>query len=64
VTCNHCHDVKNFKSDKLETFKISKQHMRVVELLNTKGFTGPKAPRADCFMCHRGKAIPDYKEQK
>ncbi|MEQ1879000.1 MAG: hypothetical protein ABL958_20340 [Bdellovibrionia bacterium] len=64
VTCNHCHDVKDFKDAKLENFKIAKEHMRVVELLNTQGFTGKKAPKADCFMCHRGKAMPDYKEPR
>ena len=62
VTCNHCHDVKNFKSDHLPAFQTAKQHMKVVELLNTKGFTGSKAPRADCYLCHRGKSTPDYKE--
>ena len=64
VTCNHCHDVKNFKDPKLDNFKIAKDHMRIVDLLNAQGFTGKKAPKADCFMCHRGKSMPDYKEPR
>lgn len=64
VTCNACHDVKNFKDGSMEKFKIAKEHMKVVELINTQGFTSKKAPKADCFMCHRGKSIPDYKEPR
>lgn len=60
VTCNYCHDVKNFRNESMKTWKISKEHMHIVQLLNTRGFT--KGPKADCYMCHRGKATPDYKE--
>lgn len=63
VTCNHCHDVKNFKDDKMTTHQISKQHMRVVHLLNTEGFVGKNALKVDCYMCHRGQAKPKYKEE-
>jgi hypothetical protein len=62
VTCNYCHDVTNFRSAKLPTYKIGKEHLKIVDLLNRQGFKGPKAPKADCYMCHRGKAVPDYKE--
>jgi hypothetical protein len=64
VTCNYCHDVKNFRSTALPAYKVAVEHTKIVDLLNTKGFLGPKAPRADCYMCHRGKAIPDYKEPR
>jgi len=62
VTCNYCHDVKNFRSNSMRTWKLSQEHMRIVELLNTKGFSKLSKVKADCYMCHRGKAIPEYHE--
>lgn len=62
VTCNHCHDVSNFKSDKMSAFKISKHHMKLVDILNVQGLGGVKTGKVDCYMCHRGKAVPDFKE--
>lgn len=64
VTCNYCHNVKNFKDASLPTWKISKEHMKVVHLLNTEGFTSSRAPKADCYMCHQGKAKYQYQEPK
>ena len=61
VTCAYCHDVNNFRSSKMRTHKISLDHMRIVDLLNKKGFRGK--PKVDCYFCHRGKAKPDYKEK-
>ncbi len=60
VTCNACHDVKNFRNTSMKAWRTAKEHMNIVDLLNSRGFT--KGPRVDCYMCHRGKAIPDYKE--
>jgi hypothetical protein len=60
VTCNYCHDVKNFRNSSLKTWKTAKDHIRIVDLLNSKGFT--KGPRVDCYLCHRGQAVPDYRE--
>ena len=60
VTCNYCHDVKNFRLNDMKTWKKSKEHMRIVELLNNRGFVN--GPKADCYLCHRGKAVPDFKE--
>jgi hypothetical protein len=60
VTCNYCHDVKNFRQRDMKAWKTGKEHMRIVELLNTRGFT--HGPKADCYLCHRGKAVPDYRE--
>ena len=62
VTCNHCHDTSNFKDARKQEFKTTLAHMKIVSLLNKSGFTGKKDPKADCYMCHRGKHIPDYKE--
>ena len=36
-------------------------NIRVVNMINKDGFKGK--PPADCYMCHRGKAVPDYKEK-
>ena len=61
VTCTHCHDPNNFKSGTMRTHQIAKDHMRVVQVLNGKqGFNGK--PRIDCYTCHRGEAVPAYRE--
>lgn len=60
VTCNYCHDTKNFKSDTKRAFKVAKDHMRIVDLLYAKGFE--KHIKVDCRMCHRGEAKPNFKE--
>lgn len=62
VTCTTCHDSNNFKSDKLSTFKIGKEHMKLTQLLIDNGMDGKRGPKADCFMCHRGSLKPNYKE--
>ncbi|HEX4923852.1 MAG TPA: photosynthetic reaction center cytochrome c subunit family protein [Bdellovibrionales bacterium] len=64
VTCNFCHDLQNFRSDKIDKYKVAKDHMRIVDLLNTQGFKGKRDVKADCYMCHRGKPVPDYKEPR
>ena len=61
VTCDYCHDVKKFKDSGMKTWKISKDHIRIVALLNTKGFLA--GPKADCYLCHRGKAVPEFHEK-
>jgi len=63
VTCNTCHLTENFKSDKKEMFKVAKEHMRLTQLLIDSGMDGKKTPKADCYLCHRGKLQPDYKEK-
>ena len=62
VTCNECHNVQNFKSDEKRTFKVSREHMKLTQMLKQNGFDGKKGPTATCYMCHRGKLLPDYKE--
>lgn len=63
VTCTHCHDPNNLKSDKMKTWKVAKEHIRVTELLNSKaGFGGH--PKVDCYSCHRGEAIPKPREDQ
>lgn len=62
VTCNACHNVQNFKADDKREFKISKEHMKITQMLKENGFDGKKGPKATCYMCHRGKLQPDFKE--
>lgn len=62
VTCATCHNVQNFKSSDMQTYKVSKEHMKITQMLKENGFDGKKGPAANCFMCHRGKLMPDYKE--
>lgn len=61
VACTYCHNVKNYKDDSMKTFKISHDHSEMVKVLN-RDFS-KKVPKVDCYMCHRGQAIPDYKEK-
>lgn len=60
VSCNTCHNINNFKDDTKVEFKIAKEHIRVVKLINEQGFRG--TPKADCYMCHRSQLKPAYKE--
>ena len=62
VTCAECHNVQNFSSDEKKSFKIAKDHMRIVQTLRSNGFDGKKGPEATCYMCHQGDLHPDYKE--
>jgi cytochrome c peroxidase len=63
VTCNACHNQNNFADAEKKEFKISKDHIRLTQMLIDNGMNGEKGkPKADCFMCHRGKIMPDYKE--
>ncbi len=62
VTCTHCHNLKNFASDEKKSFRVAKKHIEILDWLNTKGFNGN--PKVDCYMCHRGKVQPDFREPK
>lgn len=62
VTCTECHNVNNFASNEKKSFKVAKDHMRIVETLRSNGFDGKKGPEASCYMCHTGELRPDYKE--
>lgn len=62
VTCNECHNVQNFKSDTKKSFKVSLEHMKLTRMLSENGLDGKKGPKATCYMCHRGKLMPEYKE--
>ncbi|WP_413584871.1 hypothetical protein [Bdellovibrio sp. HCB274] len=62
VTCTECHNVQNFTDGSKKSFKVSKEHMKLTQMLKENGFDGKKGPTATCYMCHRGKLMPDYKE--
>lgn len=62
VTCTECHNVSNFASDEKKSFKVAKEHMKLTQMLKDNGFDGKKGPVASCYMCHRGKLTPEYKE--
>ena len=64
VTCASCHDTRNYKSSKKPLYPISLEHMKITQVLIDQGFDGKNGkPKADCYMCHRGKLSPDYKER-
>lgn len=62
VTCTECHNVSNFASDEKKSFKVGREHMKLTQMLKDNGFDGKKGPEATCYMCHRGKLRPDFKE--
>ena len=63
VTCATCHNTKNWQDDKKNEFKVAKHHIKLVQLLIDNGMSGENGtPKADCYLCHRGKLKPDYVE--
>lgn len=63
VTCSACHNLKNFASAEKPEFGVSKEHMKITQILIDSGMDGrDKRPKADCYMCHRGQLKPNYKE--
>lgn len=62
VTCTECHNVQNFRDDSKKSFKVGKEHMKLTQMLKDNSFDGKKGPASTCYMCHRGKLMPDYKE--
>jgi len=63
VTCSACHNTSNFASSEKIQFKTSREHIKLTQTLIDAGFDGQNNhPMADCYMCHRGKLKPDYKE--
>lgn len=65
VSCTACHNIKNFADGSKREFAVAKDHMRLTQVLIDAGMDGKeKRSKADCYMCHRGKLMPDYKEPK
>ncbi len=63
VTCTECHNLKNFSSPDKRLFQISREHIRIVNLLRESGFDGKVGPLATCYMCHRGLLKPEFTPQ-
>jgi hypothetical protein len=65
VTCTTCHKTENFQSEEIPAFKTAKAHIKLTQALIDNGLDGSSKdrPKADCYMCHRGQLIPDYKEK-
>lgn len=63
VTCNHCHDTRNYRDSSKATHKIAKAHMEMVDMINEK-FKHSFSDKVDCYMCHKGIAKPEFKEKK
>ncbi len=63
TTCSACHNPNNFASAEKIEFKKSKEHIHITQALIDAGFDGQNGrPLADCYLCHRGKMKPDFRE--
>jgi formate-dependent nitrite reductase cytochrome c552 subunit len=63
ITCTSCHSLDNFAKSDMPLFKKAKDHIRITQILIDSGMNGTAGnPKADCFLCHRGKLKPDYTE--
>ncbi len=58
VECRFCHEPPDFAKD-TEQKERSRNMIVMVRYLNSEVFTWPNAPRATCFMCHRGHEEPE-----
>ncbi|HND84579.1 MAG TPA: hypothetical protein PLU50_02175 [Pseudobdellovibrionaceae bacterium] len=61
VSCEQCHKISNFKDGTKKEFHVSQEHMKILQVLKQSGFDGVRGPEANCYLCHRGKLMPDYK---
>ncbi len=62
VTCTECHKITNFTDGSKKSYKVGLEHMKLTQMLKENGMDGKKGPTATCYMCHRGKLMPDFKE--
>ena len=61
VECDHCHEVPNMASDKLENKKIARKMMQMTAEINDKWLKGMKDAdknKVTCGTCHQGKEEP------
>lgn len=59
VECEFCHEPPDFAKD-TEQKERARHMIEIVRDLNSEAFTWPNAPRATCFMCHRGHEEPEF----
>ncbi len=62
VRCEFCHVMKPTKDFAKETKKkdITREMMKMTRKIDEQFFTWPKAPKATCYMCHRGDEKPRF----
>ena len=61
VECDHCHDVPDMASDKLENKKIARKMMQMQNDINDKWLKGLKEAdknKVTCGTCHQGHEVP------
>lgn len=63
VTCNYCHNTRNYRDKSNPKWKVAKAHIQMVDLLNSQ-FKHTFSDKVDCYMCHKGVAKPEFKEKK
>ncbi len=59
VDCDFCHERPDFAKDTEQKVQ-ARRMIKIVQDLNSTAFTWPNAPRATCFMCHRGHQEPEF----
>ena len=57
--CGFCHEWPDYAKD-TEHKERARDMIEMVRHLNSEVFTWPDAPRATCFMCHRGHEEPEF----
>lgn len=61
--CGYCHEMgaghPDFAKD-TDTKQIARQMMKMTAKINKDLFTWKDAPRATCYMCHRGAEHPQF----
>ena len=57
IECNHCHDLKQYRTDELEPKRTARRMLLMSYHLNRETFAGEA--RVTCFTCHRGHAKPE-----
>ncbi|MHB1846172.1 MAG: c-type cytochrome [Deltaproteobacteria bacterium] len=60
VRCDFCHVMKPQKDFAADTKNkdIAREMLQMTHRIDQEFFTWPKAPKATCFMCHRGEEKP------
>jgi hypothetical protein len=60
VRCNFCHVMEPERDFVADTPKkeTARTMLRMVNALNTQYLTWQTAPKATCYMCHRGNHVP------
>ncbi len=55
VTCQYCHNLKNYKDTKLKTYQTGKKHIELVKLINHSSLLDKKTR---CVICHMESPKP------